>query len=138
MKQIMFKVYGEPVAKGRPRFTRQGRTYTPAKTKTYESEVAMLAKAAMQGEEPLKTPIAVFIHATFPVPLSYSKKRRSDCLANYERHIKRPDADNIAKAITDAMNGVVYEDDSQIVILHVVKLYGTDGMVEVFVQEELK
>ena len=135
--QILFRLYGEPVAKGRPRFTRQGRAYTPAKTKTYEEEVALFAKAAMKDLEPLKTPVAVSVHATFPIPQGYSKKRRQACLDGSERHLKRPDLDNIVKAITDGMNGVVYDDDSQIVRLQAKKVYGTDGMVEVFVQEEL-
>jgi Holliday junction resolvase RusA-like endonuclease len=51
--------------------------------------------------------------------------------------VKRPDLDNIVKAITDGMNGVVYEDDSQIVSLHATKVYGTDAMVEVMVTEQL-
>lgn len=135
--KILYKLYGEPVAKGRPRFTRQGRTYTPAKTKGYEDEVAVMAKAAMNCLEPLKTPVAVFVYVTFAVPQSYSKKRREACLEGLERHVKRPDLDNIVKAITDGMNGVVYEDDSQIVSLHATKVYGTDAMVEVMVLEEL-
>lgn len=136
--KIMLRIPGDPVPKGRPRFTRQGRAYTPAKTKTYEDEVAMLGKAAMNGQEPLKTPIAVFVYATFPIPQSYSKKRREACLDGSERHIKRPDLDNVVKAITDGMNGVVYDDDSQIVSIHATKVYGTDGMVEVMVKEELQ
>jgi Holliday junction resolvase RusA-like endonuclease len=135
--KILYKLYGEPVAKGRPRFTRQGRAYTPAKTKTYEDEVAVMAKAAMHCLEPLTTPVAVFVYVTFAVPQSYSKKRREACLEGLERHVKRPDLDNIVKAITDGMNGVVYEDDSQIVSLHATKVYGTDAMVEVMVTEQL-
>jgi len=136
--KIMLRIPGDPVPKGRPRFTRQGRAYTPAKTKTYEEEVAVLAKAAMNCLEPLTTPVAVYVYATFPIPQSYSKKRREACLGGSERHVKRPDLDNIVKAITDGMNGVVYQDDSQIVSLHATKVYGTDGMVEIMVQEELQ
>lgn len=135
--KIMLRIPGDPVPKGRPRFTRQGMAYTPAKTKTYEEEVAILGKSAMNGLEPLTTPIAVFVYATFPIPESYSKKRREACLNGSERHVKRPDLDNVVKAITDGLNGVVYHDDSQIVSLHATKVYGTDGMVEVMIQEEL-
>lgn len=134
---MTFRVYGEPVAKGRPRFTRQGRTYTPKRTHDYESEVAMMAKAAMGSSEPLETPVTVCVYATFPIPQSYSKKRTEACLNGSERHIKRPDLDNCVKAITDGMNGIVYKDDSQIVNLHAKKVYGTTPMVEVFVKEDL-
>ena len=135
--QTIFTVYGEPVAKGRPRFTRQGRAYTPKKTHDYESEVAMLAKAAMGSQEPLETPVAVYIYVTFPVPQSYSKKRTEACLNGSERHTKRPDLDNCVKAVTDGMNGVVYLDDSQITSIHATKVYGTTAMVEVCVKEDL-
>ena len=134
---MTFRVYGQPVAKGRPRFTRQGRTYTPKRTHDYESEVAMMAKAAMGSSEPLETPVTVCVYATFPIPQSYSKKRTEACLNGSERHIKRPDLDNCVKAITDGMNGIVYKDDSQIVNLHAKKVYGTTPMVEVFVKEDL-
>lgn len=135
--QIMFTVYGEPVAKGRPRFTRQGRAYTPKKTHDYESEVALMAKQAMGNQEPLETPIAVFVHVTFPIPQSYSKKRTEACLNGSERHTKRPDLDNCVKAITDGMNDIVYKDDSQITSIHATKVYGTTAMVEVMVKEDL-
>lgn len=135
--QTMFKVYGEPVAKGRPRFTRQGRAYTPKKTHDYESEVAMMAKAAMGNSDPLETPIAVFVHVTFPIPQSYSKKRTEACLNGSERHTKRPDLDNCVKAITDGMNGIVYQDDSQITSIHATKVYGSIAMVEVMIKEDL-
>ena len=134
---MTFKVYGEPVAKGRPRFTRQGRTYTPKKTHDYESEVAMMAKAAMGSQEPLETPVAVYVYVTFPVPQSYSKKRSEACLNGSEKHAKKPDLDNCLKAITDGMNNVVYRDDSQITSIHATKVYGTAAMVEVCVREDL-
>ena len=135
---MTFRVYGEPVAKGRPRFTRQGRTYTPKKTHDYESEVAKMAKAAMGSSEPLETPVAVYVYVTFPIPQSSSKKRSEACLSGFEKHTKRPDLDNCVKAVTDGMNGVVYKDDSQIVSIHATKVYGTTAMVEVYVREDLK
>ena len=92
----------------------------------------------MGSSEPLETPVAVFVYVTYAVPLSYSKKRREDCLNGIEKHTKRPDLDNCIKAITDGMNEVVYKDDSQITSIHATKVYGTDSMVEVFIQENLQ
>jgi Holliday junction resolvase RusA-like endonuclease len=134
---VNFTVYGEPVAKARPRFTRQGRTYTPKKTHDYESEVAMMAKAAIGASPPLETPVAVHVYVTFPVPQSYSKKRRDACLNGSELHTKKPDLDNVVKSITDGMNGVIYADDSQIVSIHAKKVWGVQGMVEVLVKEDI-
>ena len=134
---VHFSVFGEPVPKARPRFTYRGHTYTPTKTAGYEKIVATAAKQAMGGSEPLETPVAVFIHITYAIPSSYSKKRREACLNGFERHTKRPDLDNVVKSITDGMNGVVYKDDSQITGLHATKVWGTEGLVQVMVKEEL-
>ena len=136
---INFTVYGEPVPKARARHRFTGKfvqSYTPKKTKDYESEVAMMAKAAMGSSPPLETPIAVHIYVTFAVPPSYSKKRTEACLSG-EAHIKKPDLDNCVKSVTDGMNGIVYKDDSQIVSIHAKKVWGTVGMVEVLVKEDI-
>ena len=78
MISIMFTIYGHPVAKGRPRFSTRGKfpvAFTPEKTKTYETEVGMMAKAAMGASEVLEGALEAFIYVTIPVPASYSKKR---------------------------------------------------------------
>ena len=97
----------------------------------------MMAKAAMGSQEPLETPVIVCVYVTFPIPPSYSKKRSEACLNGSEKHIKRPDLDNIVKAITDGCNGIVYRDDSQITSLHATKVYGTTPMAEIYVKEDL-
>ena len=138
--QVMFTVEGTPVGKGRPKFARRGNfvsTYTPTKTRDYETLIAEAARQAMGSSEPLKTPVAAYIYITVPIPQSYSKKRSTACLDGLERPCKKPDADNILKAYFDAMNGIVYEDDSQIVNIYATKRYGAVGMVEVLVKEEL-
>jgi Holliday junction resolvase RusA-like endonuclease len=134
---VTFTVFGEPVPKARPRFTRQGRAYTPTKTRDYEKVVADAARQAMGSSEALETPVSLFIHVTFAVPQSYSKKRREACLNGFERHTKKPDCTNLAKGIEDAMNGIVYRDDSQITSLHVTKVWGTESLVQIMVKEEL-
>ena len=138
--QVMFSVEGTPVPKGRPRFARRGKfvsTYSPKTTVDYESKVSEAAKQAMGPAEPLETPLAAYIYITLPIPASYSKKRTAACLAGQERPTKRSDIDNYCKAIFDGMNGVVFVDDSQVVSLHSTKRYGSVGMVEVLVKEEL-
>ena len=137
---LMYTVYGEPVGKGRPRFVRRGnftQTYTPAKTKSYEDEIKMFAKAAMGATEPLETPVEVFLYIRNSVPESYSKKRTEACLSGQEKPTKKPDLDNVAKAYLDAMNGVVYKDDCQIISLHVTKVYAEIAAVEVLVKEHV-
>lgn len=138
---VSFKVDGVPVAKGRPKFRSLGKfvsTYTPKKTKEYEELVAIKARQAMGETEPLETPIRAFLHFYLPIPVSYSKKRTQACLDGSEKHTKKPDADNAAKSVLDAMNGICYVDDSQIVDLHVHKRYGAEPHVEIVLIEELE
>jgi Holliday junction resolvase RusA-like endonuclease len=139
MMQIMFTVYGEPVAKGRPRFAKRGnyvQAYTPVKTKTYEDEVRLLATKAKGSGSTLEGSVSVFIYISFSVPQSYSKRKREACLSGQEKHTKKPDLDNVAKIICDGMNGIIFNDDSQITSLHVTKVYGEVGKVEVLVRED--
>ena len=137
---ITYKLEGTPVGKGRPKFARRGNfvsTYTPLKTKLYEDQIREVASQAMGSSEPLETPITACFYITMPVPASYSKKAREACLSGETRPTKKPDVDNILKAFLDAMNGIVYLDDCQVVDLHVKKVYGSIGLVEVLIIESL-
>ena len=138
--QVIFRVDGTPVGKGRPKFARRGNfvsAYTPTKTRDYEDQIKEAAKIAMGSSDPVETPVVACIYITVPIPASYSKKRSAACLDGSERPCKKPDIDNIVKAYLDSMNGIVYKDDTQVVSLHATKVYGTVGMVEVMVQENL-
>jgi Holliday junction resolvase RusA-like endonuclease len=138
MMQIHFQVEGDPKGKGRPRFSRVGnftKVYTDKQTLTYEAMISTFAKQAMGGTEPLKAPVSVFLYVRLPIPQSYPKKRREACLSGAEKPCKKPDIDNIAKTYLDAMNGVIFVDDTQVIDLHVKKLYATDSGVDVMVME---
>ena len=112
-------------------------TYSPAKTREYEDLIKEASKKAMGSSPPLETPVSVYLYISMPIPASYTKKRREACLSNTERPMKKPDTDNIVKAFLDGMNTVVYVDDSQVCSLHATKVYGSVGMVEVLVKEDL-
>lgn len=133
---IQLTIPGEPVAKGRPRaavIRGQARPYTPAKTERYESRVALFAQQAMRGRPPFDGALSVEVIAYLPVPRSWSGKRQRMALAGDIRPTGRPDADNVAKSVTDGCNGIVWRDDSRIVDLHVVKRYAADPRVVVTV-----
>jgi Holliday junction resolvase RusA-like endonuclease len=138
MMQIHFQVEGDPKGKGRPRFSRVGsftKVYTDKQTLGYEAKIAHFAKQAIGASEPLKTPVSVFLYVRLPIPQSYPKKRREACLNGSEQPCKKPDIDNIAKTYLDAMNGVIFVDDTQVVNLHVKKLYAEKAGVDVMVTE---
>ena len=131
-------VEGDPQGKGRPRFRRLGNfvsTYNDKKTQSYEALVKQSAKQAFGDTDILETPISLYLYIKLPIPKSYSKKRVEACLNGLEKPSKKPDIDNVAKAFLDAMNGVVYKDDTQVVALSARKRYSTDPGVLVVISE---
>lgn len=133
---IQFAIMGEPQGKGRPKFTKKGHTYTPEKTAAYEKAAALAYKRRYYGESFEKgVPLEMRIRAYCKVPQSASKAKKADMLSGRIRPTKTPDADNIAKIICDALNGVAYHDDAQIVRIAVEKYYSAAGYVEVALKE---
>ena len=138
MMQIHFQVEGDPKGKGRPRFSRFGkftRVYTDKQTLDYEAVIKFFAAQAMGSTDLLETPVSVFLYIRHAVPQSYSKKRTEACLSGSEQPCKKPDIDNIAKTFLDGMNGVIFKDDTQVVDLHVKKVYSAVPGVDVMVME---
>ena len=136
--QIHFQVEGDPKGKGRPRFTQAGkftRVYTDKQTLDYEAVIKSYAAHAMGSSDPLETAVSVFLYVRLPVPQSYSKKRIEACLSGLEKPCKKPDIDNIAKTYLDGMNGVIFKDDTQVIDLHVKKVYSAVAGVNVMVME---
>lgn len=124
MTFISFHIDGKPAPKERPRILRSGITYTPKKTLNAEKYIGYLASIAMGGKPLMEGPLIVWYTAIFPVPKSWSKQKKQEALSGKLMPICRPDIDNCVKLALDAMNGIVYKDDSQIVILHMKKKYG--------------
>ena len=135
---VTFKVDANPVGKQRARYVKRGnfvQAYTPEKTRTYETLIRDAAIEAMGTSEPLETPVTLYLYIRVPIPKSHSKKKVEACLNGLDQPIKKPDASNILKSVEDGMNGIVYKDDSQIINLHVTKVYSTLAGVDVCVKE---
>lgn len=133
---VEFMVLGAPQGKERPRAAKlRDRTivYTPKKTKDYEREIATAYRTQCRGM--FSGAVAIEIHAYYEIPKSASRKRVLDMVSDRERPTKKPDGDNIAKAVCDALNGVAYKDDSQVVDLTVRKYYSKFPHVQVFISE---
>jgi len=138
---VTFKVDGTPVPKGRARYARRGNfisTYTPEKTRTYETLIRDSAIEAMGSSEPLETPVSLYLYIRVPIPKSCTKKRLEAIDNGSEKPTKKPDASNILKSVEDGMNGVVYHDDSQIINIHVTKVYSSLPGVDICVKECLE
>ena len=133
---VQITLVGEPHGKGRPRFARStGHAFTPAKTRAYESALRYAAQESMNGEPPLEGPLSVVVVAIFPVPSSWSRKKRdAAALRNEIWPTVKPDADNLLKVV-DALNEVVFRDDKQIVDARIVKRYGDRPRLIIEVRE---
>ena len=107
-----FIVPGAPRGKQRPKVTRNG-AYTPEETKRYEEKVLACYLNEYPRMKPIRNGVNVHITAFFEIPKSYGKARRERILNGLERPTKKPDADNIAKIILDALNGKVILDNKQ-------------------------
>lgn len=133
---ITFTVYGEPQGKGRPQFTINGHAYTPEKTRTYEAEVV----AAFRREFPdfvrweKGVPLRVRIKAVYGIPKSDSGLMAARKASGEIRPTKKPDADNVEKIVLDAINGIAWRDDAQVVDLRTVKVYGAVPRVEIGIE----
>jgi Holliday junction resolvase RusA-like endonuclease len=134
---ITFDIPGKPTGKGRPRATVRGRhaaVYTDKKTAN--AEVSFLAQALpYKPVRPLTGMLAVTI-CTYEKPASrFNAAQRAKALANAIRPTGKPDADNVAKLCLDALNGVFFEDDCQVVDLIVHRYHDTTPHVRMQIEE---
>lgn len=118
---------GPPQGKGRGRAfvhkqTQRVTVMTPGKTRTYEAQLRYAAQERMGGRAPTPHPVRVMMDARFPIAPSWSKKKQAAARSGELWPCTKPDSDNLLK-ILDALNGVVWVDDKQVVVATVRKLY---------------
>ena len=137
---IKFRYSGEAVGKGRPRVTARGgkfaHAYTPKKTKDFEDAIRfefMASNCEQMPVYPKSRALEAEILIGMKIPKSYSKKKQALCRDRVIAPTKKPDIDNILKAIFDALNGLAYEDDSQIVKIVSEKIYAKEPFVQVVI-----
>lgn len=124
-RKLSFRIYGEPMAQGRPRaFTRPGmkgvRFYDPTPSKNWKMDVRHEVMRA--GAQVLEGPIYMRLIFYLPRPKYLKDKVRA--------HVKKPDLDNLVKAVKDALKGVCWKDDSQVFDLKAEKHYTRPGQPE--------
>lgn len=137
---VSFTIPGPPKGKARPKVTHAKNgasvTYTPDATVAYEELVRARYTTEAKGYRfPDNAALRMEIEAYFPVPKSSSKRIKAGMLNGQIRPTKKPDTDNIIKIICDALNGIAYKDDAQIVSNSIDKLYANDGFVAVRIKD---
>ena len=128
---LIVSLDGVPRGKGRHRsrivFPKVGKPfitqYPDPESVKYETALAWKAKAAMKGRAPLTGPLAIRVFATVPIPKSWPQRDKDAAVVGTKHATWRPDADNYLKNV-DALNGIVWNDDAQVVCALVVKRYG--------------
>ena len=124
----------DPVAKQRPRFNMYNKsTYTPAKTKNAEKEIAV-AYINKFGKTMLKGPLEMKVICEYQVPKSYTKKKKSLAKDGLLPKLTSPDVDNLSKTALDALNKIAYEDDKQVISLLSEKRYAVDDKPRVLIE----
>lgn len=111
---IEIVIPGKPIGKGRPRFNKNGRAFTPKETRDHEALIAWHAKAAMNRQPPLDGPVTARFRFVLP-----DRRRR--------------DLDNLIKLAADACNEIVYFDDTQIHRIEATKETGDNPRTEIVI-----
>lgn len=131
-------VLGDPVAQGRPRFSRQGefvKAYDPAKSRDYKSYVRLIA-AQNAPDSPVEGAIEFSLRIYRAIPKGMPKYKREAAKAGTLRPVTKPDVSNVLKGVEDALKGVWYKDDSQIVGFGVLgKWYDERPRIEIMMRE---
>ena len=136
---VKFEVHGEPVGKGRPKFSKVGgfvKTYTPDKTAIYENLIKVeYQRQCGDFKFEADDQLDVRIIAYHGIPKSKSKAKKPLMEEKKLRPIKKPDADNIVKCYLDALNKIAYNDDTQVVDLQIRRFYSYKPRVVVTIRK---
>ena len=131
-------VPGEAVPQGRARFSSKNgfvRTYDPKNSSRYKAFVRAVANQIMK-QPPLEGPLVMMVDVHRGVPKSWRPKQKEQALAGFIKPTSKPDCSNYLKGIEDALNGVAYLDDSQLVLVIVRKKYSAEPRVEIRIWED--
>jgi Holliday junction resolvase RusA-like endonuclease len=125
----MIVVHGKPRGKMRPRFTRNGHSYKDPKDVEYEKQIQEAFISS--GEVKRDGYVSINIDAFYQIPKGTSKRVKALMIEGKIRPVVKPDLDNIAKIVLDALNGYAYKDDNQVVDCYVSKWYSEDARIQI-------
>lgn len=126
---LSFFAPGKPQGKARARSVRTANGkishYTPQKTRTYEGLIRTQALTSMGMERPTRRPVKLMLLINYEIPITWAKWKIQAALEGRIVPTVKPDSDNVTKAVKDALNGVAWHDDCQVVLTEVQKQYST-------------
>ncbi len=131
---ISLTIPGEPKGKQRPRWAKHG-TYTPKETVSYETYIKELFVVKYPDFVPMEGPLMMKLHLFVTIAASTSIKKKKHMASGDILPAKRPDLDNVVKIFCDALQGIAYKNDSQVVTLLAGKWYSDRPRAEIRIEE---
>ena len=126
LRSITFTIDGQPKALARHRSTRSGHTYDPQSNKDAKKKIVDAAKAVMFASRMDKP-----LEGALKLDVTFFMKRPKATPNTVVYCTKRPDLDNMEKLLNDALQGVLFGDDSQVCLIVSEKIYGDDPKTEI-------
>lgn len=115
-----FEILGPPTYQKQTRFNRNGSCYDPSSKEKQRIQWAIKPHAPSML---INCPIEMTQEFYLPIPKASPKTIYKLMLSKTIMPTKKPDIDNMAYIITNALKGIVYQDDNLICILHLYKFY---------------
>jgi Holliday junction resolvase RusA-like endonuclease len=132
---VLLKIPGAPIPKHAPRLCRRtGRVYSDQTKQVRDVRIMLKAQYRLLKSKPMSGPMEINFVFFMPLLAGWSKKKKKEMVG--QPHVKRPDRDNLLKFIQDCMNGIVYDDDSQVWNGTVKKIYGKEPRTIIAIVEE--
>lgn len=122
MSDYAFSIEEKPIPLQRAGISGK-RVFTKPETRAWQNKVKHYARKSIGRSPPLEGAVSLSVTFLKAVPPSWPRSKREKAINGELWPTGRPDLSNLVKSIEDAMNGIIYLDDSQIVNLHVVKAY---------------
>jgi len=129
---ISLTIPGNPVGKQRARVCRTGHAYTPLHTVNYEALVKQTFAAKYPDFVPMPGPVRMIL-SIYLMPSKKTQRKLKEGIRVYPTI--KPDISNVLKSIEDALNGLTYVDDKQIISVYAEKKYSQRPCVEIIVAE---
>ena len=135
IKAVSFEIDTRPIGQQRHRTTYLGHNYTPKKTKEFQSLIKWLYRAS--SRHIFTGPVALMMKFCFAVPVSTTKTETKRIVNKvYVPYPKKPDTDNVEKAILDALNKVAWNDDRQVTNVSKRKCYDKTNRIIIHIYED--
>ncbi len=135
MEPIIIEISGKPVPWARTGGGRSTPRFTPEKVRVWKEAAGWLARQEMNGRKPLTGCISLEVHTFFIIPQGWPDWKKMAAENGQIEHTAKPDMDNIIKNVKDALNGIVWLDDAQVVHEFGRKVYSDRPRVSLRIEE---